>query len=96
MWRFVFTMANYYRIKIDVRYSTVANATTATTNINNVLAAQGRSEQATRNNQDVFVLIVGIPTQEEANNLISALNSAWSSTARSYGKVSCVRTDDVT
>ena len=88
-------MANYYRIKIDVRYSTVANATTATTNINNVLAAQGRSEQATRNNQDVFVLIVGIPTQAEANNLISALNSAWSSTARSYGKVSCVRTDDV-
>jgi len=84
-----------YRIKIDVRYSSTANATTATTNINNVLTAQGRVERATRTNADVYVMIPGLANQDEAESLISALNPAWSSAARSYGKVSVVRTDDV-
>jgi len=84
-----------YRIKIDIRYSSNANATTATTNINNVLAAEGRPERATKTAADVYVMIPGLASQEEAESLISALNPAWSSVARSYGKVSVVRTDDV-
>lgn len=87
-------MAKFYRIKIDVRYSSTANATTATTNINNVLIAAGRPERAVRTNADVYLMISGIATQAEAELLINDLNSAWSSVARSYGKVSCVRTDD--
>ena len=85
-----------YRIKIDVTYTTVNNATTATTNINNVLASDGRAERAVRTNTNVYVMIPGIETQQEAETLLNDLNSAWSSTARSYGKVSMVRTDDMT
>lgn len=89
-------MANYYRIKIDVTYTTTANATTALNSINAALESAGRSEVATRNSAQVYLMIPGIPTQEEAETITAALRTAWSSVARSYGKVSVVRTDAMT
>jgi hypothetical protein len=83
-----------YRLKIDVTYTTTANATTALTAINAALSTAGRVEVATRTNAVVFLKIVGIETQAEAEALRSALHTAWSSVARSYGKVSLVRSDD--
>lgn len=82
-----------YRIKIDMNYTTTNNAITATTNINTALAGLGRPETATRNNMNVYLLIVGL-TAAEGASIKSALDTAWASAARSGGKVSLVRNGD--
>lgn len=89
-------MANYYRLKIDVTYTNNANATTATTNINNVLIAAGRPESATRTNAKVTLTIPGLATEAEAVTLADNLLPAWSAPARSFGEVSIARTDVMT
>lgn len=83
-----------FRLRIDLTYTTNANATTATTNINNALVAQGRVERATRTNAAVSLIIEPIDTEAEAVALRNALTPAWGSTARSGGKVSLVRRPD--
>lgn len=95
---FIYIMAltdTKYRVKIDITYSSTANATTATTSINDVMVAQGRPERAVRTSAQVFLLVSGLSTQAEAEALASALHTAWSTPARSYGKVSIVRTNDL-
>lgn len=82
-----------YRLRIDLTYSTNNNATTAHTNINNTLAAEGRAEQATRDLRVVSLMIEGL-TEAEAQSLTDALTPAWGSTTRSGGKVSTVRTGE--
>lgn len=83
-----------YRVRITYTYSSNANATTATTNINNVLIAQGRPERAVRTNAAVELMVVGL-TAEQGTALHSALNAAAHSAARSAGKFSIVRTPDL-
>lgn len=83
-----------YRLRITYTYSTTANATTATTNINNALIAAGRSERAVRTNAAVDLKVVGL-TQTEALTLHAVLNTAAHSAARAGGKFSLVRSLDV-
>jgi hypothetical protein len=84
----------YYRLRIDLTYSSTANATTATTNINNVMIAQGYPERATRSSAQVSMIVEPIATEAAGTALLNALNSAWGSTTRSGGKVSLVRRPD--
>ena len=88
-------MATNYRLKIDITYTTTGNATTAETNINNAMIAAGRPERATRSGSQVTMMVPGITTQAEAISLRDSLRTAWSSVARSYGKASVVRSDDL-
>lgn len=90
-------MATNYRIKIDIRYSSAANATSARTAINNALVGVGRAETAVINNStDVYLVIVSLPSEAVANTIVNALRPAWSGYTRTYGKVSVVRTDATT
>lgn len=91
-----YDMADHYRLRIDVTYTSTGNANSALSAINTALSTAGRPETATRSGSTVDLLIVGITSQAEAEALRSALHTAWSSVARSYGKVSIVRSDDVT
>lgn len=86
-----------YRIRVDLTYSTTGNATTATTNINNVLAARTDPvipERATRASARVTVMVAGLE-QAQAQALLAALQPAWPVGARTAGKVSMVRSEDV-
>ena len=83
-----------YRVRITYTYSSTANATTAATNINNVLAGQGRPERAVRTNAAVELMVVGL-VETEAKALHAALNTAAHSAARAGGKFSIVRTPDL-
>ena len=88
-------MADLYRLRIDLTYSSNNNATTAQTNINNVLSSYGRAESAARNQRVVSLLIVGLE-ESTAKPLMDALVAAWGATTRTGGKVSLVRSDDLT
>lgn len=81
-----------YRLWVNLTYNNNSSATTATTNINSALTAQGRPEQADRTNRDVSLLIEGI-TEADAQSLLAALNSAWPVNSRTAGAVSCERVD---
>lgn len=83
-----------YRLRINLTYSTTANATTATTNINNVLIAQGYPQRAERTNAVVTLEVDPIADQAAAVTLRNALTAAWGSTTRSGGKVSIVQRPD--
>lgn len=84
-----------YRVKIDNVYSSTANATAVGNSINSVMIAEGRPERAVVTTTNVVLMVVGL-TETEANDLRDALKAAWTGSARTYGKVSVVRTNDLT
>lgn len=84
----------FYRLKVDNTYSTTAIATTIRTNINNVMIAEGRPERADGTGTNVLMMVVGM-TEQEAVDLRDALKAAWTGSARTYGKVSVTRTNDL-
>ena len=95
--RFFYVMAlseTKYRIKVDNTYSSNANATSVGTAINNVMIAAGRPERAVVTTTNVYLLVVGL-TETDGTTLRNSLNTAWSSVARTFGKASLVRTNDV-
>lgn len=86
-----------YRLRITYTYSTTANATTATTNINNVLAGWNNpvvAARAVRSTAAVDLMVVGL-TEAQGVALRSALNSVAHAFPRTAGKFSLVRTPDV-
>lgn len=86
-----------YRLRLTYTYSTAANATTATTNINNVLAGWADpviSARAVRSTAAVDLKVVGL-TQAQGIALRNALNSAAHAFPRTAGKYSLVLTPDV-
>lgn len=85
-----------YRLRITYTYSSNANATTAATNINAVLAGWSDpviAARAVRTNAALELMIVGL-TEAQGKALHAALNTAAHSTARAGGKYSIVRTPD--
>lgn len=80
-----------YRLRVALTYTTTANATTATTAIDNALIAAGRAERATRTNLNVDMLITGGMTEAQATSLANSLVAAAATGAKS-GKISTVRT----
>ena len=86
--------SSLYRIKIDMTYTSTGNANTAATSINNVLIAAGRPERAQVTSANVYLLIVGL-SEAEGVTLKNSLSTGWSAAARSGGKVSLVRTNDL-
>lgn len=83
-----------YRLRVDLTYSTTGTATTATTNINNALAASSDpviAERAERTGSAVSLTVEGL-TEAQADSLRVAMTSAWAVGTRSAGKVSVVRT----
>lgn len=80
-----------YRLRVSLTYTTNANATSATTAINNALAAAGRTERATRSGAVVAALIPGGMTEAQAVPLVNALVAAANTGAKS-GKISTVLT----
>ena len=84
----------WYRVKIDNVYSSSATATSIGNSINSVMSAQGRPERAVVAGTNVTLLVVGLD-ETDATDLRNALKSAWSGSARTYGKVSVTRTDDM-
>lgn len=84
-----------YRIKIDNTYSSGATATSIKSAIDTVMSNAGRPERATIfTTTNVVLLVVGL-TEAEAVSLRSSLLSAWTGSARTFGKVSVVRTSDL-
>jgi hypothetical protein len=83
----------WYRLRVDWTYSTTASANTAVTNINNVLAAQGRPETVTRVNNDIDIIIEPLD-EAAAISLRNALTTAWATGTRTAGKASVVRRDE--
>ena len=86
-----------YRLRITYVYSSTTNATTAATNINNVLSGWSNptlSQRAVRTSATLDLLITGL-TEAQATSLHAALNTAAHSTARTGGKFSLVRTPDL-
>ena len=83
-----------YRVKIDNTYSSNATATSIDTSINNVMIAEGRPERAVVSTTNVVLLVVNL-TEAEAVDLRDTLKAAWSGSARTFGKVSVTRTNDL-
>lgn len=83
-------MATSYEIRIDLTYSSTGNATTAETNVNNVMIGQGRVERALRTAAVLTMTVSGL-TEAQAKTLRDLLTPAWGATVRSGGRVSTVR-----
>lgn len=86
-----------YRLRITYVYGSAANATTAQTNLNNVLAGWSNPvvpERVTRNSATLNLMISGL-TEAQGMALRTALAVPAHSLARSGGKFSLVRTPDV-
>lgn len=85
--------SSYYRLKIDSTYTTTNGATSAGNAINTALANAGREERVTQNGANIYLMIPGL-AEVDALSLRTALQAGWAGQARSYFKVSLVRTED--
>lgn len=85
-----------YRLRLTYTYSSSANATTAATSINNVLAGWTNpvtAARVTRTNATLELMIAGL-TEAQATALRSALWASVFGAPRTTGKFSLVRTRD--
>ena len=87
-------MDSRYRVKIDNTYASTANATSVRNSINSTLDGLGRPEVADGTGTNVTLLVVGL-TEAEAVALRDALKAAWTQAARTFGKVSVTRNNDL-
>jgi len=85
----------WYRLRVDWTYSTTASATTALTAINATLTANGRTEQAVRETNRVYIIIEPLTVQgSTAITLYNALTPNWATGTRTAGKASLVMRDE--
>lgn len=77
-----------YNISVTYTYTTVANATTAQTQINTALANAGRAETCGRTGATLSLLLEGL-TEGQAVGIRDALTSRWAVGTRNGGRA-CV------